>query len=230
MNITALQIIQDEEVDAGIVLDEDFDDYGLCYGDRCDDECICVTSLRFAVRRLVEKQKESMKEVSACCRAELYDDNEFCVECYRRNPETIWINKKHNPQKKAKLPIQVMEKVTTLDKIKFLGYGTRPYKFDRDVENLLSTYLKIGITSIRMSPRDYDDILILFNNGVEATFNFNVEVRGNLLKGILLYANSNFSFGHLKQDGKIFYSWNKCRPSIETMIRLTDAIINLYER
>ena len=41
----------------------------------------------------VEAHPERFVERSGCCNAELYDDNEFCVECYKRDPEVVYVRK-----------------------------------------------------------------------------------------------------------------------------------------
>jgi len=44
---------------------------------------------------MVETHPELFVERSQCCEAEVYDDAEFCVECYKRNPEIVYIRKEH---------------------------------------------------------------------------------------------------------------------------------------
>ena len=41
----------------------------------------------------LEAHPEMFVERSGCCQAELYDDQEFCVECYKKNPEIIYVRR-----------------------------------------------------------------------------------------------------------------------------------------
>lgn len=41
----------------------------------------------------VDEHPERFVERSACCEAEVYDDAEFCVECYSKEPDIIYVRK-----------------------------------------------------------------------------------------------------------------------------------------
>lgn len=41
----------------------------------------------------VEAHPERFVERSACCKAEVYDDAEFCVECLAKEPKVIYVRK-----------------------------------------------------------------------------------------------------------------------------------------
>jgi hypothetical protein len=92
-------IIRDEETDAGkgIELDSNWD-AGInspCHGETCHEECDCWKSFRLAVREQLWKQKESMREVSECCKAGLSSAGVLwessCIECGKYEPDTIWV-------------------------------------------------------------------------------------------------------------------------------------------
>ncbi len=57
---TAHDIIRDEELEAGIELDPNFDTGKyLCYGESCHEECSCWDSFTLAIRKQLELQKRA---------------------------------------------------------------------------------------------------------------------------------------------------------------------------
>jgi len=98
MSDILFNIIQDLEEEFGIELDSNWD-AGVnspCNGDNCrSEECVCWENFQWAVRKQLEEQRSSMREVSACCLNGLTNAGVLweasCIECGKYDPDTVWI-------------------------------------------------------------------------------------------------------------------------------------------
>lgn len=61
--------------------------------DAIEQEAILAEALEQELETEIENYPERFIQRSACCEAELYDDAEFCVECYNKNPDIIYVRR-----------------------------------------------------------------------------------------------------------------------------------------
>lgn len=70
-----------------------FTDFSKINDERIPDAIEQEEILAEAYQQEVDDYPERFVERSECCGAEVYDDAEFCVECYSRSPEIVYVRK-----------------------------------------------------------------------------------------------------------------------------------------